>query len=355
MRGIRTVVHALLLRFRMRSALRSQPTAQDLARSIRRSGLVAVAIACELLSAPAIAQDAVPIPKVGVIISPLARSPQEVGLRNGLRQLGYTEGRNIVLEWRQSVGDVEAMRSVAADLARANVGVIVTFSTPAARGALEATDKPVVFLTGDPVASGLATSLAKPGGRATGVSVVLVELVGKRLELLRQVAPKARRVAYLLNSSNPVGVLQLKEAQRAARTLGIELVPLDARNAGEIDAALHAIPASAVDAIQVSGDILFLTEQARIAQAIRKTRLPAMFASREYHEQDVLMSYGPSIIEAARRMATYVDRILKGARPGELPIEQVSKYELILNLRVARTQGIKVPRSLLMRADEVIR
>ena len=112
---------------------------------------------------------------------------------------------------------------------------------------------------------------------------------------------------------------------------------------------------SAVDAIQVSGDILFLTEQARIAQAIRKTRLPAMFASREYHEQDVLMSYGPSIIEAARRMATYVDRILKGARPGELPIEQVSKYELILNLRVARAQGIKLPRSLLMRADEVIR
>jgi len=296
------------------------------------------------------------IPRIGVVVPPLANSPYEAGLRDGLRDLGYIEGKNIVVEWRRSTGAIEDQQAVATHLARSSPDVIVVFSTVAARAALETTTKtPVVFLSGDPVASGLAASLARPGGNATGVSVVLTELTAKRLELLLQVAPRARRIVCLVNSANPAGEQQLEATQKAALMLGVQIVVLDARNEGELKAALRALSRSRADGVLVTGDILFRANKSRVAYAIRQARLPATFPFREYHDDGALMSYGANQGEAARKMAGYVVKILKGAKPSDLPIEQLSKYELVIDLRVARQMGFIVPEALVQRADEVIR
>jgi len=295
------------------------------------------------------------VPRIGVLIPQMADAPLGDGLREGLRDLGYIEGKTIVLESRPPGSSPEALRSIAADLARSKVRLIVVFSTPAARAALDATTLPVVFLAGDPVAAGLATSLARPGGNATGVSLLTSELTAKRLELLRLSAPRARHFILLTNSANPTTLRQLEGAQEGARTLGLELMVLDARNATELDAALARIPQSGAGGVVVSAELLFLANRARIARALRETRLPAIFPATEYHDAGVFMSYGPSLKQAMRRVAVYVDKILKGAKPRDLPIEQVAKVELGIDLRVARAQSLEIPEELLLRADEVIR
>lgn len=308
-----------------------------------------------LVLTPAHADPMPNIPRIGVLIPPANWSLEE-GLRDGLRGLGYIEGQNIVIEWRRSAGTTEELRSLATDLAHSKVNVIVASGSPAARAALGATTMPVVFLVGDPVGSGFAASLARPGGNGTGLSVLSTELYPKRLEFLHQLAPRARRIVFLMNSSNPaVGTPLLDATQKAARTLGVQIVTLDARNAGELDAALRAIPRSAADGILVAADLFFLANKSKIALAVRKAKLPAMFPLKEYHEDGALMSYGANYKDAMLRAARYVDKILKGAKPSELPIEQVSKYELIIDLRVAHELGIEVPQALLARADEVIR
>ena len=323
--------------------------------SMTKCSLMTAALVAALLSAPAVA-DQPAIPRIGVHVVPLANSPHEAGLRDGLRELGYVEGTNIVINWWRSTGATENQRSVVADLARSKPDVLVVFSTLAARAALEVTTTiPIVFLSGDPVTSGLAQSLAHPGGNATGVSVVVTELTAKRLEFLRLLAPRARRIACLMNSSNPSGVQQLEAAQQAARTLGVQLVTLDARNAVELDAALRALQRGAADGVLVTGDILFRVNRSKVTQAVRKARLPATFPFREYHEDRALMSYGPNLRDTGRKMAVYVDKILKGAKPADLPIEQMSKYELVVDLRVARELGLDVPQELLLSADEVIK
>jgi putative tryptophan/tyrosine transport system substrate-binding protein len=295
------------------------------------------------------------IPRIGMLLPQLADAPLGDGLREGLRELGYIEGKTFVLESRPPGSTPEALRSLAADLAHSKVDLIVVFSTPASRAALDATTLPIVFLAGDPVASGLAASLARPGGNATGVSLVTTELTAKRLELLRLSAPKARRFILLTNSANPTTALQLEAAQERARTLGVQLIPLDARNASELDAALARIAQSGAGGVVVSAELLFLGNRAKIARTLRETRLPAIFPATEYHDAGVLMSYGPSLKQAMRRVAVYVDKILRGARPSDLPIEQVSKVELVIDLRVARAQDLEIPQDLLLRADEVIR
>ena len=214
---------------------------------------------------------------------------------------------------------------------------------------------PIIFLSADPVATGLAESLARPGANATGVSVASPELAAKRLDLLHQLVPQARRIAFLLNPSNAAIALTSAEAQKAASTLGLRLEKFDARNAAEIDASLRAIQRSAPDAILVASDLTLLKDSARIASGVRKARVPAVFPWKEYHEHGVLMSYGPDFRQVTRRLASYVDRILKGANPGDLPVEEVSKFDLVVDLRVARELKIDVPQSLLLRADEVIR
>ena len=241
-----------------------------------RSLITKVVIGAAFLSAPAWAD---PVPRIGALVPTPANSPQEQGLRDGLRELGYVEGKNIVIEWRRTGGANAELRSLTTDLVHSKPDVIVVFTTPAARAALEATTIiPVVFLSGDPVASGLAVSLARPGGNATGVSGLMAELTAKRLELLQQVAPRARRIACLMNSSNPSGVQQLEAAQTAARTLGMQLVTLDARNEAELDVALHTLSRSVADGILVGADVLFRANKSEIAQAVRKARLPGTFS-----------------------------------------------------------------------------
>ena len=220
---------------------------------------------------------------------------------------------------------------------------------------MQATTLPVVFVLGDPIAVGLAKSLARPGGQGTGVSMLNRELVGKRMEFLQQIAPGIRRISVLMNPSNPLDAELLEEAQKAARTLKVELMTLSARNADELDGALRVIPQGGANGLLVSNDSFFWANSAKITHAVRKAKLPAIFPFNRYHNDGALMSYGPNPREAARKIAVYVDKILKGAKPGDLPIEQMSRQELIIDLRVARAMDIQVPQDLLLRADEVLR
>ena len=292
--------------------------------------------------------------RIGALVPPVLLSPEE-GLRQGLRELGYVEGRNLTIERRLAATN-DALQSGAADLVRSRVDLIVAFSTAAARAALSETSTiPVVFISGDPVGTNLAESLARPGANGTGVSTLSTELIPKRLELLRQVAPRMRRVILLGNPTTPLYAGALKAAQEAALTLHVHIIALDARNADELNMALQAIQRSSADAFIAGSDLLFLANKKKIAVAVVKAKLPGMFPWRDYHEAGVLMSYGASPKELGRQAAAYVDKILKGAKPAELPIEQMSKYELVIDLRVARELGIKVPQDLLLRADEVIR
>jgi len=307
-----------------------------------------------LRSSSAFAQTPATIPRIGVLTL-VANSTLEDGLRQGLRERGYVEGKSIFIEWRRSLGTDEELRSLAADLADSKVDLIVASGSPAARAAMEKTAIPVVFLSGDPVAAGFAVSLARPGGNGTGVSVVTLELTQKRMDFLYQVAPNARRFAYLRNPTNPLAGPLLKEAKTAAHTFGIALEILEARNVGELDASLDAIQRSKADGFLVAQDLFLLANKSKICRALRKTRRPAVFPVREYHDEGVLMSYGANLKEAMRHTAGYVDKILKGAKPSELPIEQISSYELVVNFRVAREMGIDMPQSILLRADEVIR
>ena len=215
----------------------------------------------------------------------------EEGLREGLRELGYVEGKSIVIEWRRSTGTREELQLLAADLIRSKVDLIVTAGTSATRAAMETTTTvPIVFHVGDPVTSGFAASLARPGGNGTGVSVISAELIAKRLELLHQLIPKAKRIIYLKNPSNPAAQLLLDEVQKAARVLGLRVETLDARTVPEIDAALDKLRRSAAHGCLVGGDLLYLAERARISRALRESRLPAVFAYKEYHDDGALMS-----------------------------------------------------------------
>ena len=242
------------------------------------------------------------------------------------------------------------------ELVQTKPDLIVTFGTPAARAALEATKTiPVVFIgAADAVGTGLVPSLARPGGNATGVSLLGTELGSKRLDLLRQLAPRARRVAYLVDLANPASAVQAKSLNAAALSLGIKLETFNATNAGEISKALRTIPWKQIDGVLIGGDPIFLAEGAKIARAVRAGKVPALFPYRDFHEYGVLMSYSPDLREVIRLSAHYVEKILKGANPADLPVEQVSKVDLIVDLRVADELGINVPQEILFRADEVM-
>jgi putative ABC transport system substrate-binding protein len=294
------------------------------------------------------------VPRIGVLGTVSTYDPYEQGLHDGLRELGYLEGRNIMIEWRRPVRANDELQPLAAQLSRLKLDVIVALNTPAARAASKSGSTPVVFLSSDPVAAGLASTLARPGGNATGVSVMGPQLTAKRMEVLR-LLESSRRIGCLVNSSNPVGPLQFEEARAAARALGVDLVKLDAKNDGEVDAALRAIPGKTLDAILITGDTLFLANKTKISDAIRKAKLPAMVPAKDFLGDGALMSYGPNLKAVGRKLAGYVDKILKGAKSGDLPIEQVSSYELVIDLRAAQELGIKVPQEILLRADEVIR
>jgi len=292
-------------------------------------------------------------PRIGVL-DPLGSATFAEGLRNGLRQAGYSEGANLFIEWRQPSETEEELQSLVTNLARSGVNLLVTTGSPATRAALQ-TSLPVVFLVGDPVATGFASSLARPGGNGTGVSVVATELEAKRLELLHQLAPKARSIVYLVALSNPAVLKAQPGLRAAARTLGVEIETLDASNPRELDVALRALQQSPPEALLVSPIAFYLPHSVAIAQAARKSRIPALYGYREFVADGGLASYGPNLKQIGSLIAGYVVKIIRGAKPGDLPIEQMSKYELVIDLRAAREQGIKVPQELLYRADEVIR
>jgi putative tryptophan/tyrosine transport system substrate-binding protein len=321
-----------------------------------RSVIVGVAIGAAALSSPTAGGPPPAVPHIGVLLPQALASPAEADLRDSFREQGYVEGQSIAIEWRQIGDSIEDARPGAAEFVRSKTDLILVLTTSAARAVMVATSTiPVVFLSGDPVATGLVKSLARPGGNATGVSVVSPEMTAKRLDLLHQLIPHARRIAFWRNPSNANVVLQLAEAQKAARQLGMHLEIFDARNAAEIDTSLHAIRRSGPDAILVASDLGLLTEKERIASSIRKARIPAVFPWREYHRYGALMSYGPNLKEALHLTASYAVKILNGAKPSDLPVQEISRFDLVIDLRVAHELGINVPQELVLRADEVMR
>jgi len=322
---------------------------------MNRRSFVTLGIALLLSAAAGGAAPADP-PRIG-FLTPLAESASlREGFRQGLSGLGYIEGKNILIEWRQYGVAGYELHALTEELVKENVDVIVTTGTPAARAAMQATATiPVVFASvGDPIVSGFAASLARPGRNGTGVSIISTELYPKRVEFLHQLAPKARRITYLTNSSNPLAARLLEEVEIAARKLGVRIQVRDARDAGELDAVLRTLGKNRPEAILVGGDLLYLANMEKVAEAVRKARVPAMFPYDDFHEYGALMSFSASMGESGRLAAGYVDKILKGAKPAELPIQQISRFELIIDLRLAREQGIKVPQEMLFRADKVI-
>ncbi len=272
----------------------------------------------------------------------------------GLRELGYVEGQNITIEWRVTEGKYERLPDLAAQLVNLKVDVIVVPADQNALAAQQATRAIPIVMIGNPVRGGLVANLARPGGNITGLSVLAPEIVGKQLELLKEVIPKVSRVAVLWNPTNPGHSLSLEEAKVATRSLGIQLQISGARGPGEFEGAFAAMTRARVGAVLVLLDGMFLGHQSRIIDLAAKSRLPAMHSGRSAVTAGGLMAYAPSLQDIFRRAATYVDKILKGAKPANLPVEQPTKFELVINLKTAKALGLSIPRSLLVRADESI-
>ena len=311
-------------------------------------------------ASPGEAQEPGKVPRVGSLGPRTAAdgAPYADAFRQGLRELGWIEGKNIVIEYVWAEGNLDRLQSLAADLVRRKVDVILAGNTQAAVAAKNATRTiPIVMgTTGDPVALGLVASLARPGGNLTGLSYsVGVELFTKDLELLKEVLPAIRRVAVLSNPANPAHTLWTKDANVASRFLGLQLQLLEIRGAADFESAFAAMARERAEALLVLPDSLFGFHRVRIQGLAATTRLPAMYGAREYVEAGGLMGYGVDVRDNFRRAAAYVDKILKGAKPAELPVEQPTKFELIINQRTATALGLKIPSSLLLRADEVIR
>ena len=315
-----------------------------------------------LLAAPfaAEAQPAGKVPRVGYL-SPGSRSDplrqrRFEAFRQGLRELGYVEGHNIVIESRWAEGKYDRYPALAADLVRLKVDVIVAVGGRATQDAQQATRTiPIVMsVVIDPLGSGLVASLARPGGNVTGLTIMASDLVGKQLELLKEVVPKVSRVALLWNPANPGSAPQLREAEAAARALGVRLQTLEARDPQEIDSAFAAMTRERAGALLILPDAIFGNQRRQIAELAAKRRLPSLLGVGEYAEAGGLMTYSANNLDLERRAATFVDKILKGAKPADLPIEQPSKFELSINLKTAKALGLTIPPSLLRRADEVI-
>ena len=317
-------------------------------------------IAGGLLAAPlaARAQQAAKVPGIGFLgNSTAALEANLVGpFREGLRELGYVEGRNILIEYRWAEGKYERFPALIAELIALKVDVIVTAGTPASLAVKKATTSiPLVMVAvGDPIGVGLVASLARPGGNSTGLTSIAPELEGKRLELLREVVPKLSHIAVLWNPDNPFHAGSLKETRAAAQVLGIKVQLLGIRVSEEFPAAFAAILKERAGALLVLADRLFLHNRARIVDFEAKHRLPGVYAYRELVEAGGLMSFGPSYAGMHRRAAYYVDRILKGAKPADLPVEQPTKFELMINLKTAKALGLTIPPSVLQRADQII-
>jgi putative ABC transport system substrate-binding protein len=275
----------------------------------------------------------------------------------GLHSLGYIEGRNVVIEYRYAEGKADRLPALAAELVGLQVDVIVAASTPGVLAAKKATSTiPIVFVSvGDPVASGFVASLARPGGNVTGLTNFSPELSGKRVELLKEAVPNISRVAFLSNPANPVQGLQWKETQAAAQALGLHLQSLEVRSSNDLDSALQAASRERSQALIPATDALIDTHLKRIVEFAAKNRLPAMYGAPEVVDAGGLMSYAPNYTYHYRRAAFYVDKILKGAKAAELPVEQPTNFEFIINLKTAKALNLTIPQSVLYRADKIIK
>jgi putative tryptophan/tyrosine transport system substrate-binding protein len=303
------------------------------------------------------AQQAGKLPTIGFLgaNTPAAQSQWNAAFVQRLRELGWIDGRNLTIEYRWAEGRFERSPVIIAEFVRLKVDVIVTHGTANVVAAKQTTSViPIVFpVAGDPVGNGLVASLARPGGNLTGLSVQGPDLAGKRLELLREIFPSLRRLAMLADVENPITVLEMREVQAAAGTLGLQVDAREIRRAGDIAPAIEALKGNA-EVLYVPSDPLFNTNRVRINTVALSARLPTIYSDRGYVDAGGLMSYGPNWSDLFRRAADYVDKILRGAKPGNLPVEQPTKFDLVFNLTTAKALGVTIPESLLLRADEVI-
>lgn len=313
-----------------------------------------------LTSAPivhALAQDATKVPRIGYLTAAGPNARNESALRDGLQELGYEEGRHVHIEYRRANGAFDRLPNLARELVALDVAVIVASVTQASLAAQGATTRIPIVMAGvaDPIAVGLVPSLARPGGNITGTSGMASDLVGKQVELLKELTPGATRIAVLWNPANLVfQALQLKEAQAAGHALRVDLQMFEARSADEFDAAFAAIGRAEIRSLLILADPMFSTQGETLARRATRQHTATVGANRFFAEEGGLLAYGPDYVELNKRAAVYVDKILKGAKPADLPVERPSRFELVVNLKTARALGITVPQSILARADEVI-
>jgi ABC-type uncharacterized transport system substrate-binding protein len=304
------------------------------------------------------AQQPAKVPRIGFLTGSPSVFPGRIeAFRQGLRELGYVEGKNIVIEWRYTGGKLDRYPALAAELVRLKVDIIVS-AGPTATGFLKEATTTIPIVMGfdtDPVGNGLVASLARPGGNITGLSVLSPELGGKRLELLKEIVPKLSRVAVLGSSTLPGNAQTLRETELAAGALGVKLQFVDVLSPKDIETAFRRTVKGRADAVLAQGSGVLNAHRTQVADLAVKSRLPAMYYAVEFVEDGGLMFYGVDFPDLFRRAATYVDKILKGANPAELPVEQPKKFEFIVNLKAAKQIGLTIPPNVLVRADKVIK
>ena len=327
----------------------------------KKTPIIGIAL-CALLIAPRFSVEAQPaekISRVGLLISarPSAASRRIQAFQRGLRELGYVEGKNIVIEYRYAEGKVELLSQFANEMVRLKVDIIVTDTSRATQAAKNATRTiPVVFtLANNPVGDGQVASLARPGGNLTGLSILTLDLNGKRLELLKEAFPQISRVGFLTRIGPAFGQDRFNEAEVAAKGLGLQLRYVGAKDADDPDTAFETAKRAGVQAMLAHSSTFVATNRVRIIELAIKERLPVVYGSREHAEAGALMSYGPDLVDNYQRAATYVDKILKGAKPADLPVQQPTKFEFVINLKTAKQIGLTIPPNVLARADRVIR
>ena len=309
-----------------------------------------------LTSFRAEAQQPEKIRRIGILFIGSQDQPHLTAFKQGLRERGYTEGKDIVLEYRYAEGRYDRLPQLAKELARMKVDVIVTTSAMSARAARRATNTiPIVMTTGNPIEQGLAASLAKPAGNVTGLTVMLAEMSGKRVEILKETLPKMRRVAVLWAPSQSEAVWGFKETQQAVQAFSLKLQSVEVQRAENMEKVFAEIPKARSSGLIVILSPFVTLHSKRIVELALKHNVPGMYPTSQFPEEGGLMAYGPLIADLYRRAATYVDKILKGAKPGDLPVEQPTKFELVINLRTAKQIGLTIPPHVLARADKVIK
>jgi putative ABC transport system substrate-binding protein len=318
--------------------------------------LVALALTVVGASLPANAQEQTKVPRIGYLSPRPGPSHFDEAFRQGLRELGYVEGKNIIIDYRYAAWVWDRLPILAAELVRRKVDILVaTGGNATALAAKSATSTiPIVFTAGDPVRGGVVASIARPGGNITGVNVLTVELNVKRLQLLKEAVPEAVRVAVLVNPTSATSLQASKDMEGASRSLGVRLLAQQVQDQKGLASAFARMTQARAEALAVMSDAFFLAQREQIVALAAKSHLPAVYEFREFADVGGLMSYGPSLAEMYRRVATYVDKILKGAKPSDLPVEQPTKIELVINLKTAKALGLTIPQSVLLRADELI-